>query len=80
MIEGVKKDRRSTFFPKDWTDKQVESAIGEAYKNRKPDREPSFYTGQTSSGVEVEMQLNSNGQIHTAYPVYKGPKYQGPAR
>ena len=80
MVEGVKKDRRSTFFPKDWTEKQVETAIEEAYKARKPDREPSFYTGQTSSGVEVEMQLNNKGQIHTAYPIYKGPKYKGPAR
>ena len=80
MIDGVKKDRRSTFFPKDWTEKQVESAIEEAYKSRKPDREPGIYTGQTSSGVEVEMQLTNKGQIHTAYPLYKGPKYKGPAR
>ena len=80
MIDGVKKDRRSTFFPKDWTEKQVESAIEEAYKARKPDREPGIYTGQTASGVEVEMQLTNNGQIHTAYPLYKGPKYKGPAR
>ena len=80
MIEGVKKRARSTFFPKDWTEKQVESAIAEAYKARKPDREPGIYTGQTASGVEVEMQLTNNGQIHTAYPLYKGPKYKGPAR
>ncbi len=80
MIEGVRKKARSTFFPKDWTEKQVESAIEEAYKSRKPDREPGIYTGQTSSGVEVEMQLTNKGQIHTAYPLYKGPKYKGPAR
>jgi len=80
MIEGVRKKARSTFFPKDWTEQQVETAIEEAYKARKPDREPGIYTGQTASGVEVEMQLTNNGQIHTAYPIYKGPKYKGPAR
>jgi len=79
-IDGVKKGARSSFFPKDWTEQQVEAAIEEAYRNRKPDKEPNFFTGRTSSGVEVEMQLNSKGQIHTAYPVYKGPKYKGPAR
>jgi hypothetical protein len=36
MIEGTKKDRRSTFFPKEWTKEQVSSAIGEANLNRVP--------------------------------------------
>jgi hypothetical protein len=63
MIDGVKKDRRSTFFPKDWTEKQVESAIEEAYKNRKPEQGTGVYRGQTIvSGIEVELQLDGKGQ------------------
>src|SRR5262249_38685066 len=36
VIEGVKKGPRSTFFPKDWSEDQVEKAILEAYEKRVP--------------------------------------------
>ena len=78
MIEGVKKGDRSTFFPKDWTEKQVESAIEEAYNNRKPGSKPGRFTGTTASGMEVELRLFKKGEIDSAYPVYKGPRYKGP--
>ena len=77
VIEGVKKKDRSTFFPKDWSKEQVESAIDEASRNKAPTDLPNRYRGTTSSGVEIEMEPGPKGSI---YPVYKGPKYQGPKK
>ncbi len=77
-IDGVKKDARSTFFPKDWTEKQVESAIEEAYRNRKPEVRSGSYQGETSSGMKLELRLDGKGRIESAYPIYTGPPYRGP--
>ena len=78
MIDGVKKERRSTFFPKDWTEQQVESAIEEAYKNRSPRQRGGEYRGNTTGGMDITLRLDGKGNLESAYPVYKGPKYQGP--
>ena len=78
MIDGVKKERRSTFFPKDWTEKQVESAIEEAYRNRKPEVRSGSYQGETSTGMKLELRLDGKGRIESAYPIYTGPPYRGP--
>jgi hypothetical protein len=75
-IDGVKKGARSTFFPKDWTEKQVESAIEEAYKARKPEPKPGVYRGTLTDGMEVELRLDGKGRIESAYPVYSGPPYR----
>ncbi|MBU2660192.1 EndoU domain-containing protein [Bacillus cabrialesii] len=48
-------------------------ALAEAYKNKKQIRD-NKYIGKTSSGVDVEMYINKNGSIATAYPLYKKPK------
>lgn len=77
MIQGSQKKDRSSFFPKNWTEKQVESAIGEAYKSRHPADKPGLYKGTTSDGIDVLMTVDPKGQIGTAYPDYKGPKYRG---
>lgn len=71
MIEGVKKNARSTFFPKDWSEKEVERAILEAYQNRQPvnGRPPGWFRGKSSEGIEIEMQMRANGSIHTVYPI-----------
>ncbi len=80
MIEGLKKKARSTFFPKDWTEQQVETAIGEAYRNKRLDGKSGRYRGEDAKGVEIEMMLNHKGDIDSAYPVYKGPKHEGPMK
>jgi hypothetical protein len=77
MIEGNAKKDRSTFFPKDWSPAQVESAIREAEQKKVPTDRPNRYRGMTSSGVEIEMEPGPKGTI---FPVYKGPKYEGPNR
>ncbi|MFO0621025.1 MAG: EndoU domain-containing protein [Polyangia bacterium] len=80
VIEGVKKDDRSTFFPKDWTEKQVATAIDEAYQSRKRNEATGLYRGTSEAGVEIEMMLKPKGGINRVYPVYKGPKYEGPKK
>lgn len=75
MIEGVQKKARSTFFPKDWTEQQVESAILEAYENRQVDAvRPWVYVGTASNGMKIQMEIQG-GKIGTAYPLYlrEGP-------
>ena len=76
MVEGVKKDRRSTFFPKDWTEKQVETAIEEAYNTRKTEPTSGVYRGTLTDGLKVELRLDGKGRIESAYPVYTGPPYR----
>ena len=80
VIEGVKKDRRSTFFPKDWTKKQVETAIDDAYRNRKPEPRSGEFRGTTASGMDITLRLDGKGKPESAYPVYEGPKYRGPKK
>lgn len=71
MIEGVKKKARSTFFPAHWTPQEVETAIDQAYRSRKPAPRLGAFRGPSASGVEIEMNIDPQGQIQTAYPVYK---------
>ena len=78
MIDGVKKKGRSTFFPRDWNEKQVESAIEEAYRNRKPEVRSGSYQGETSTGMKLELRLDGKSRIESAYPIYTGPPYRGP--
>jgi len=75
-IDGVKKGARSSFFPKAWTEKQVEAAIEEAYKARKPEPQSGVYRGTLPDGMKVELRLDGKGRIESAYPVYTGPPYR----
>lgn len=80
VIEGKKKNARSTFFPKEWTKEQVASAIDEAYQSKKRNEATGLYIGKSEAGVEIEMMLNPKGGIQRVNPVYKGPKYEGPKK
>lgn len=67
-VDGIVKQAKSSFFPKDWNRVQVVDSIKEAYTNR-VQIAPNKYVGQTSSGFKVEMIIE-NGEITTAYPKY----------
>ncbi|MFY0782908.1 T7SS effector LXG polymorphic toxin [Peribacillus simplex] len=69
-IDGVKKIADSSFFPKEWNRAEVLKAINEAYQS-KEQIASNKYRGITSSGIKVEMYLNKDGSIATAYPLYK---------
>ncbi|MCC8304133.1 T7SS effector LXG polymorphic toxin [Bacillus sp. ICE1] len=69
-VGSVKKIADSSFFPKEWNRADVLKAIDEAYHTRKQVRS-NKYRGITSTGIKIEMYLNSDGTIATAYPLYK---------
>ncbi|WP_322786415.1 EndoU domain-containing protein [Fictibacillus gelatini] len=68
-IDGVEKVAKSSFFPKEWNRVDVLKAIDEAYQNKKQIGS-NKYLGKTSSGIKIEMYLNKDGSIATAYPLY----------
>ncbi|RAP21653.1 T7SS effector LXG polymorphic toxin [Bacillus velezensis] len=69
-VGSVKKIADSSFFPREWNRADVLKAIDEAYHTRKQVRS-NKYRGITSTGIKIEMYLNSDGTIATAYPLYK---------
>ena len=72
VIEGVQKKERSSFFPKDWTQEQVEKAVLEAYENGKLQPiKPWVLRGTASGGMEIEIRVKG-GVIQTAFPLYQG--------
>jgi hypothetical protein len=69
-VGGIAKDHPSTFFPKDWNRIKVLNSIKEAYGN-KINVTRNKFRGTTSNGMEIEMYLDAQGKIITAYPKYK---------
>lgn len=67
-IDGIPKGKESTFFPKNWTPQQVVDAINEAYTNR-VHLKNNRYRGTCSAGFTIEMQINVNGKVTSAYPI-----------
>ena len=70
----MKENGFSTFFPKNWSRQQVVDAINTAYDDALNDSgnpHGSLWVGY-SGDIEIDMYLNSNKQITTAYPVYEG--------
>ncbi|QNF30000.1 T7SS effector LXG polymorphic toxin [Metabacillus elymi] len=69
-INGIRKKATSSFFPKEWDRVQVLVAIEDAFNNKKQIG-PNKYLGISSTGIKIEMYLNKDGTIATAYPLYK---------
>lgn len=64
----------STFFPDNWTPKQVFDAINQAFWNRKYNPATGYWHGVADNGMEIQMAVKSYGGyvdgIVTAFPVY----------
>ena len=74
IVDGVEKTSnrgRSSFFPDDWDSQDVVNAIREAYEHREY-LEGNTYEGLTKDGIIVQMYLNGNNEIISAFPVYEG--------
>ena len=73
-VKGKKKNGFSSFYPESWSPQQVVDAINTAYDDALNDSgnpQGSLWVGY-SGDIEIDMYLNSNKQITTAYPVYEG--------
>ncbi|MDK0901563.1 minor capsid protein [Clostridium perfringens] len=71
VINNIEKRFISTFYPEKLTPQQIVNAINEAYDNRKQIGNPASkkYNGITSYGFEINMYLDDNNKIKTAYPL-----------
>jgi hypothetical protein len=65
----------STFFPDSWDEERTLKEIAYAFGNRisVTDRTSQFI-GKTTEGIQVFMQLDSNGKIVSAFPNFPRPK------
>lgn len=61
-------EKKSTFFPKSMSSQQVVDSINEAYSN-KVLFHGNLYRGNASNGMPIEMAIDTNGKIITAYPM-----------
>jgi len=73
-VSGVKKNGFSSFYPESWTPQQVVDAINAAYDDalKNPDNPQGELWIGYSGNLEIDMYMNKNKQITTAYPVYEG--------
>ena len=73
-VSGIKKNGFSSFYPESWTPQQVVDAINTAYNDAVND--PSNPKGSLWIGycgdLEIDMYLDTNKKITTAFPVYEG--------
>ena len=67
-----------TFFPADWSRKEVIDKIHEAYRNAIKNGIPKLENdgkyrlrGYTSEGIKIEMHITQNGHMKTAYPIFE---------
>ena len=75
-VDGVKKEGFSSFYPEDWTPQDVVDAINTAYKdalNDKQNPRGSLWIGHAGK-LEIDMYLDDNRKILTAYPIHRGKK------
>jgi len=72
-VDGVAKISNrgmSSFYPEDMTPQEVVDAINEAYETRQEIAEDK-YEGETSRGFLIQMYIDDNGRITTAFPIYE---------
>lgn len=61
----------STFYPEDMSPQEVIDAINEAYDNRVNLR-GNTYVGESDGGLQIEMYLDADDKIISAFPIYEG--------
>lgn len=79
-VQGMKRRQgQSVFFPATWTQAEIELAIAEAYEGRQATRRSRWFTGKTSGGIKVWMELDTSGRVLDALPQTPGtPKKRKP--
>jgi len=74
MVEEVEKQSNhgtSTFYPKEWHAQDVVDAINEAYDSKEY-IQGNTYAGMTEEGIVIQMYLDDENKIISAFPVYEG--------
>lgn len=74
IINGVKKNGFSSFYPESWSPQQVVDAINTAYNDALSDPDNphgSLWIGHCGD-LEIDMYFNNSKKITTAFPIYEG--------
>ncbi len=69
-VNGVPKTANgglSSFYPKSWNSQDIVDSINEAYSNKTFVR-GNKYIGTLSTGMKIEMFIDSSGKVISAYP------------
>ena len=61
----------SSFYPENLTPQEVIDAINQASDSRVNLR-GNAYVGESDGGLEIEMYLDADNKIISAFPIYKG--------
>ena len=72
-VSGVKKNGFSSFYPADWSPQEVVDAINKAYDDALSDSDNphgELWIGYCGD-LEIDMYLDKNKKITTAYPIYE---------
>src|SRR5699024_9649319 len=70
IIGNKEKKFPSSFFPEHWDRTDVLKAVREAFENKNQIGNNKF-EGTLSNGMRIQMYLNKDGTIATAFPIYE---------
>ncbi|HXA00502.1 MAG TPA: EndoU domain-containing protein [Cytophagaceae bacterium] len=69
--QWIKKEGRSSFYPDSWSKEKVLREITSAFNNPGKINKGAKWESVSESGIKISGYTNEQGQITTAYPIYK---------
>ncbi|SDX29374.1 Bacillus transposase protein [Listeria ivanovii subsp. londoniensis] len=71
-VNGIPKKSnkgKSSFFPENWTAQKIVDEINHAFSN-KSHIDGNIYLGEASNGIKIQMYLDKQDKIISAFPIY----------
>jgi hypothetical protein len=70
-VNGIAKNQPSTMFPDNWSPQKIVDEVNSAFTNKKfISGSTNTFEGIASNGMKIQMFIDSNGKIISAFPVY----------
>ena len=69
--EWIRKEGRSSFYPDSWSKEKVLKEITSAFNNPDKISKGAKWESVSDSGIKISGYTNEQGQITTAYPIYR---------
>jgi hypothetical protein len=69
--QWIKKEGRSSFYPDAWNKEKVLLEITSAYNSPRKVEKGAKWESVSDSGIKISGYTNEQGQITTAYPIYR---------
>ena len=67
----IRKEAKSSFYPDNWSKEKVLKEITSAFNNPDKISKGAKWESVSDSGIKISGYTNEQGQITTAYPIYK---------